>query len=58
MCDVAERDRREHVSVRLSKDGMARVRELAGEETEGNQSQMLRRLLAEALRARTRRGAR
>lgn len=43
---------REHVTVRLSPDGMARIRELANAETEGNVSMMTRRLLTEALTAR------
>jgi hypothetical protein len=50
-------DRRAHTAVRLSPDGLARVRELAAEETEGNVSAMLRKLLSEALVARDKRTA-
>jgi hypothetical protein len=45
---------REYVAVRLSPDGLARVREMASTETEGNISQMVRRLLSEAIAARDR----
>jgi hypothetical protein len=51
--DVVE-DPREKVSVRLSKPGLERVRQLALAETEGNESQMIRKLLAEAITARGR----
>lgn len=44
--------RRTFVGVRLSPEGLARVRELAATETKGNLSQMVRTLLAEAIRAR------
>lgn len=43
---------REYVAVRLSLDGVNRVKELAAKETEGNLSQMIRKLLGEALAAR------
>lgn len=46
--------RRNHVTVRLSEAGLAKVRELAEAETEGNASQMIRKLLAEALQNRDR----
>lgn len=52
--DMASDRNREPVTVRLSADGMRRVRELAAAETEGNTSQMIRKLLAEALLARGR----
>lgn len=45
---------REYVSVRLSPEGLDRVRELAARETEGNISQMIRKLLTEALAHRDR----
>lgn len=45
---------RESVTVRLGAQGLQRVRELAAEETEGNLSQMLRRLLTEAILVRDR----
>lgn len=45
---------REYVPVRLSPEGLAKVRELAAAETEGNVSQMVRKLLAEALAQRDR----
>lgn len=41
--------RRQAVGVRLSAPGLARVQELADRETGGNLSQMVRRLLTEAL---------
>lgn len=50
--------RRDHVTVRLSPDGLAKVRELADGETEGNISQMIRKLLREALAERERKGRR
>lgn len=46
--------RRELTAVRLSPQGLARVQELAEQETEGNVSMMIRRLLSEALAARDR----
>lgn len=49
---------REYVPVRLSREGLAKVRELAAAETEGNVSQMVRKLLAEAIAARERKGRR
>lgn len=49
---------REYVAVRLSPEGLAKVRELAEQETEGNASQMIRKLLGEALAARTNRARR
>lgn len=45
---------REYVAVRLSPAGLQRVRELAAVECEGNVSQMIRKLLGEALAARDR----
>lgn len=45
-------DRREHTAIRLSPGALARVRTLADDETEGNVSAMLRKLLSEALLAR------
>ena len=50
--------RREHTAIRLSPDGLAKVRELADKETEGNVSQMVRKLLREALDARARKAER
>ena len=47
-----ERPPRENVPVRLSADGMQRIRALADVETEGNVSQMIRKLLTEALQHR------
>lgn len=58
LLDMAEPRRREHIAVRLSPDGLARVRELAEQETEGNVSQMIRKLLGEALATRDVRQAR
>jgi hypothetical protein len=52
---MTSRSPREYVSVRLSPSGLTRVRELADRETEGNLSQMIRKLLSEALAARDRR---
>jgi hypothetical protein len=43
-------------SIRLAPDTLKRVRAMADEETEGNVSAMLRKLLREALVARDRRG--
>jgi hypothetical protein len=43
---------REQIAVRLSPAGLTEVRRLAGRETEGNVSQMIRKLLGEALAAR------
>jgi hypothetical protein len=39
-------------NVRLNPDSVTKLEELAGDETEGNVSQMIRKLLAEALSAR------
>lgn len=44
--------RRQPLTIRLSENGRRAVRDLALQETEGNESMMVRRLLAEALRAR------
>lgn len=52
MAPRPERRPREHVPVRLSADGMQRIRKLAEEETEGNISMMIRKLLTEALQHR------
>lgn len=41
--------RREYIGVRLSPEGVAAVRLLAERETGGNLSEMLRKLLSEAL---------
>lgn len=49
---------REQISLRLRGDALARVTELAKQETEGNVSQMVRKLLAEALQARASKGVR
>lgn len=46
---------REHVTIRLGTTGLAKLRELAADETEGNLSQMTRKLLREALDARAKR---
>jgi hypothetical protein len=40
---------RKFTGIRLSDEGLARVREMAEVETEGNVSQMIRKLLAEAI---------
>jgi predicted transcriptional regulator len=48
LSDVA----RKSVTVRLSDAGMDRVEQLAADETEGNVSQMVRKLLAEAIHRR------
>lgn len=47
---------RVHIGVRLSTAGLAAVEKLAADETEGNTSAMIRKLLREALDARARRG--
>lgn len=52
MSPQAKRSPREYVPVRLSSEGIEHVRRLAEEETEGNVSQMIRKLLGEALAAR------
>lgn len=43
---------RDQIAVRLSPTGLAEIRKLAERETEGNVSQMLRKLLSEALQER------
>lgn len=43
---------RQHTAIRLSPEALERVEQLADDETEGNVSAMLRKLLSEALRAR------
>ena len=43
---------REQIAIRLNTDGLAEVRRLAEEETEGNVSLMIRKLLREAISAR------
>jgi hypothetical protein len=48
---------RRHISIRLGGTGLEEVRRLATQETEGNASAMIRKLLAEALAARTRKAA-
>ena len=54
MCYMEEKKAREYVAVRLSIDGVAHIKELAERETEGNLSQMVRKLLGEALAHRQR----
>jgi hypothetical protein len=49
---------RERIAVRLNPAGLARVRELADQEVDGNVSLMIRKLLGEAIAARDRRQAR
>lgn len=49
---------RDHVTVRLSADGVTAIRELADRETEGNLSMMVRKLLGEALAHRQKASAR
>ena len=49
---MSARNRREYVAVRLSPEGLTRVRGFADVETEGNVSQMIRKLLAEAIQQR------
>jgi hypothetical protein len=49
---------REQIAVRLSADGLVAVKALADQETEGNVSMMIRKLLGEALTARQKRGQR
>lgn len=44
--------KRDHTAIRLNPDAMVQVKALAAEETEGNVSAMLRKLINEALRAR------
>jgi len=44
--------------VRLAVDGLSRIRAMAEQETEGNVSQMVRKLLAEAIQHRDARGPR
>jgi hypothetical protein len=52
MVDPPAIPRREYVPVRLSVSGLDRIREMAAQETEGNVSQMIRKLLAEAIQHR------
>lgn len=52
MSPAEKRPPREYVPVRLSSDGVEEVRRLAEIETEGNVSQMIRKLLSEALAVR------
>lgn len=47
--------RREYIGIRLSPDGLGAVRRLAEDETAGNLSEMVRKLLAEAIQARQKR---
>lgn len=47
--------RRQYVGVRLSPAGLEAVEKLAETETEGNVSEMIRKLLSEAITARQRR---
>lgn len=49
---MTEKIPREHASVRLDRTELARIEELATVEAEGNRSQMLRRLVTEALATR------
>lgn len=51
---MGQTESRRYVAVRISQEGLARLRELADLETEGNVSQMIRKLLGEALAARDR----
>lgn len=44
--------RREYVGIRLSPDGLETVRRFAEQETGGNLSEMVRKLLGEAVNAR------
>lgn len=44
--------KRDHTAIRLNPEALAQVKALADEETEGNVSAMLRKLLNDALRAR------
>lgn len=48
---------REHITIRLGLTGIAKLRELAEQETEGNVSQMTRKLLREAIEARVTEGS-
>ena len=47
--------KREPITIKLAVAGRQRIRELAKTETEGNESQMVRKLLTEAIAARDRR---
>lgn len=49
MSDVTSKVRRQQIAVRLNPAGLERVRELAAQETDGNVSLMVRKLLAEAI---------
>lgn len=52
MYSVANDQIREPVTVRLSHGDVQQLRLIANEEAEGNVSQMIRKLIAEALQAR------
>jgi hypothetical protein len=49
--------RREYVGVRLSPSGLEAIEKLAAAETEGNLSEMIRKLLGEAVAARAQKQA-
>ena len=49
---------REYVGIRLSPDELEAVRRFAEQETNGNLSEMIRKLLAEAVKARSGRHSR
>lgn len=49
---MSAKNRRAYVAVRLPPEGLARIRGFAERETEGNISQMIRKLLTEAIRHR------
>ena len=50
--------RRKYVGIRLSPDELEAVRRFAEQETNGNLSEMIRKLLAEAVKARSGRHSR
>lgn len=50
---MSDRPNREPITVRLNPDGVAAVRAMAEQETDGNMSLMIRLLLTEAIQART-----
>lgn len=54
--DMADTVRRESISTRWDDDEINPVRALAAQETEGNVSQMIRKLVREALATRNRKG--
>jgi len=56
MAAKSDRPPREYVPVRLAADSMQRIRAMAEEETEGNISMMIRKLLTEALQHRDAKG--